>query len=125
MKIAISSTGKNLESEVDLRFGRCPYFLLVEIDKKNKEIKDFEVIENTARKEVGGAGITAGELVGNLKPNAVITTNMGPRAFQIFEQLKIKVYQGEGKIKEILNRFLKGNLKEIGSANGPQHKGLK
>jgi predicted Fe-Mo cluster-binding NifX family protein len=125
MKIAISSTGKNLESEVDSRFGRCPYFLLVEIDKKNKEIKDFEAIENTARKEVGGAGITAGELVGNLKPNAVITTNMGPRAFQIFEQLKIKVYQGEGKIKEILNRFLKGNLKEIGSANGPQHKGLK
>jgi predicted Fe-Mo cluster-binding NifX family protein len=125
MRIVISSTGKDLKSEVDSRFGRCPYFLLVEIDEQSKEIKDFEVIENTAQKEVGGAGITAGELVGNLKPNAVITTNMGPRAFQIFEQLKIKVYQGEGKIKEILNRFLKGNLKEIGSANGPQHKGLK
>jgi predicted Fe-Mo cluster-binding NifX family protein len=125
MRIVISSTGKDLKSEVDSRFGRCPYFLLVEIDEQSKEIKDFEVIENTAQKEVGGAGITAGELVGNQKPEVVITTNMGPRAFQIFNQLKIRVYQGRGKIREVLDEFLKGNLKEINSANGPQHKGLK
>jgi len=34
MKIAISSAGKNLESKVTEVFGRCPYFLVVEIDNK-------------------------------------------------------------------------------------------
>ena len=33
-KIAISSTGKTLESEIDERFGRCRYFLIIEIEKK-------------------------------------------------------------------------------------------
>ncbi|HOH04495.1 MAG TPA: NifB/NifX family molybdenum-iron cluster-binding protein, partial [Candidatus Pacearchaeota archaeon] len=37
MKIAISSTGKNLQDEIDARFGRCSYFLIVEIDEKNKK----------------------------------------------------------------------------------------
>lgn len=32
MKVAISSNGKNLESLIDPRFGRCPYFLFVETD---------------------------------------------------------------------------------------------
>ncbi len=125
MKIAISSTGKDLNAEIDSRFGRCPYFLFVEVDKKNKEIKDFEVVENTAQTQTGGAGITAGELVGNREPDVIITTNMGPRAFQIFEQLNIKVYEGQGKIKEVVEKFLQGNLKEIDSASGPQHMGIK
>ena len=32
MKIAISSTGQTLDSTVDARFGRCPYFLIVDPD---------------------------------------------------------------------------------------------
>jgi len=125
MKIAISSTGKTLESNVDARFGRCNYFLIVEIDKKKKEIKNFKAIENTGKDQMGGAGITAGQIVANEKVNAIITTNLGPRAFSVFEQFKIKIYQGEGKIKKAVQDFLDGNLKELTNANGPQHVGLK
>jgi len=123
MKIAISSTGNNLESEVDARFGRCSYFLIVEIE--NNEIKDFKAIENTAKAQMGGAGITAGEIVAKQKVDAIITVNLGPRAFSVFEQFKIKTYQGEGKIKEVVQDFLDGNLKELTNANGPQHRGMK
>jgi len=125
MKIAISSTGNNLESEVDARFGRCNYFLIVEVDKKKKEIKDFKAIENTAKAQMGGAGITAGEIVANEKVDAVITTNLGPRAFSVFEQFKIKVYQGQGKIKDVLQDFINGKSEELTNATGPQHVGLK
>jgi predicted Fe-Mo cluster-binding NifX family protein len=31
MKIAISSTGPDPDAQIDLRFGRCKYFVLVEI----------------------------------------------------------------------------------------------
>ena len=125
MKIAISSTGNNLDSEVDARFGRCSYFLIVEIDEKKKKIKDFKAIENTGKDQMGGAGITAGEIVAKQKVDAVITTNLGPRAFSVFEQSKIKTYQGEGKIKKVVQDFLDKKLKELINATGPQHTGLK
>ena len=41
MKIGISSTGTSLESNVDMRFGRCPYFIIYDT-----ESNDFEHIEN-------------------------------------------------------------------------------
>jgi len=123
MKIAISSTGNNLESELDARFGRCNYFLIVEIE--DKKIKDFKAIENTAKAQMGGAGITAGEIVAKQKVDAIITVNLGPRAFSVFEQFNIKIYQGEGKIKKVVQDFLNGNLRELNNANGPQHEGLK
>lgn len=123
MKIAISSTGKTLESEVDARFGRCPYFLIVEIEEN--KIKDFKAIENTAKAQMGGAGITAAEIVANEKPDTIITANLGPRAFQVFNQFKIKIYQGQGKIKKVVEDFVEGKLKKMTDATGPQHVGLK
>ena len=123
MKIAISSTGKDLESEIDAKFGRCVYFLIVETE--GKEIKNFKAIENTAKAQVGGAGITAGEIVANQKVDVIITENLGPRAFSVFNQFGIKIYQGQGKIKNAVQNLIDGKLEELTDANGPQHNGLK
>ena len=43
MKVAISSTGKDLNAPLDPRFGRCPYFIIVETEDMT-----FEVIANDA-----------------------------------------------------------------------------
>lgn len=123
MKIAISSTEKDLESEVDARFGRCNYFLIVEIE--NSKIKDFKSIENTAKDQMGGAGITSGEIVAKEKVDAIITVNLGPKAFSVFEKFGIKVYQGNGKIKEVVQKFIESKLNELTNATGPQNQGLK
>ena len=123
MKIAISSTGETLESQVDARFGRCPYFLIAEIE--NKEIKNVKAIENTAVDQMGGAGISAAEIVANEKVDVIITVNMGPRAFSVFGQFEIEIYQGQGKVKDVVQEFIDGKLKEITDATGPQHVGLK
>ncbi len=123
MKIAVSSTGKTLESEVDPRFGRCSYFLIVEIE--NRKIKNMKAIENTAKEQMGGAGITAGEIVANEKPDAVITTNLGPRAFSVFGQFGIKIYRGQGKIKDVVQDFIDKKLTEMSGATGPMHMGFK
>ena len=63
MKLAISSTGEGLESQVDARLGRCPYFVIVEIE--GNKIKSEKTIKNTAMIQGGGAGITAAEIIGN------------------------------------------------------------
>ena len=122
MRIAISSTGKDLESEIDAKFGRCNYFLIVEIE--DEKVKGVKTIENTAKAQMGGAGITAGEIVANEKVEAIITTNLGPRAFSVFGQFGIKIYQGQGKIKDVVQDFIDSKLIEMTNATGPQHAGI-
>ena len=121
MKIAISSTGKEMESQVDTRFGRCPYFIIVDIE--NKKIKGKKIIKNEAMAQRGGAGISAAEVVGNEKVSAVITVNIGPRAVGIIQQLGIKIYQAQGTVKEVIQNFIGGKLKEIKSPTGPRFVG--
>ena len=122
MKIAVSSTGKDLESEIDARFGRCPFFLIIEIE--GRKIKNVRAVENTASAQVGGAGMTAAQIVADQNVEAVITANVGPRAFDVFGQLGIKVYTAQGKIKDAVQDFIDGKLQQIGSPTGPQHMGM-
>ncbi len=121
MKIAISSTEEGLESQVNARFGRCPYFVIVEIE--DKKIKSEKTIKNTATAQFGGAGITAAQLIANEKVNAIITMNIGPRALGVFQQLSIEIYQGSGKIKDVVQQFIDGKLKKISAATGPMFMG--
>ncbi|RLE37997.1 hypothetical protein DRJ17_05215 [Candidatus Woesearchaeota archaeon] len=122
MKIAISSTGRDLESTVDIRFGRCPFFVIVEIE--DNEIKSTKFIENPAGKLAGGAGPTAAEAVANEGVEKIITVNVGPRAFGVLQQLGIEIYQGNGKIKDVVQLFIEGKLVKISGATGPMHLGL-
>ncbi|MBR9692296.1 hypothetical protein GOV06_05940, partial [Candidatus Woesearchaeota archaeon] len=66
----------------------------------------------------------AAQLVADQEVEAVITANAGPRAFDVFNQLDIKVYQAEGKIKEVIHQFIDGKLEEISTPTGPQHMGM-
>jgi Dinitrogenase iron-molybdenum cofactor len=68
MKIAVSSTGKNLESSIDPRFGRCAYFLIVETDSMN-----CEVLDNQSAALGGGAGIQSAQFIASKGVSSVIT----------------------------------------------------
>ena len=69
----------------------------------------------------GGAGVSAAELVANEHINAIITVNMGPKAFSVFSNLGIDIYHATGNIKEAVEDFIKGKLQKIGDATGPRH----
>jgi predicted Fe-Mo cluster-binding NifX family protein len=58
MKLAVSSAGTTLESNVDPRFGRCPYFIYVDSDTLQ-----FEAVENPGATAGGGAGIATAQAV--------------------------------------------------------------
>ena len=111
MKIAISATDKNIESNISDVFGRSPYFVIAEIE--NGEIKKTEIIENEATRQMGGAGISAAQLIAEKDVKAVITGNLGPRALDVLSQFNIEIYYGEGTIEKVLQEFIKGNLKKI------------
>ena len=122
MKIAISSDGDTVESIIDQRFGRCKYFLIIEIDD-NKIVK-VDAIENKGAIQGHGAGIQAAQQIGELNIKAVITGNLGPNATDVLSKLSIKAYHSDGIAKEAVEKFIKGKLKEISEITAP-HSGMK
>ena len=110
MKIAVSSTGENLTDSVNEVFARCPYFIIAEIE--NQEIKKFEAMKNESENQMGGAGISAAQLMAEKNINAVITKNVGPRALDVLKQFNIGIYYGDGAIKKVLQEFVDGKLEK-------------
>jgi len=121
MKICFSVSLPNLDSPIDPRFGRAPYFLIT--DEKGEKV---EIIKNTGVEAVGGAGITAAQVVVSAGAQVVITGNLGPRAFDVLEASGVKMITGvfELSAKEALEKYQKGELKGISQSNVPGHFGL-
>lgn len=111
MKIAISSTTQNIDDKIDETFGRCPYFIIAEID--DDKIKKTKAIKNESTDKPSGVGISSAQLVAEQKVEAVITGNVGPRAFDVLNQFKIKIYAGKGTVKEVIQNFIDNKLEEI------------
>ncbi len=124
MKIAISSTGEVLDSQVDARFGRCSYFVIAEINEESGEIKKTEVVANNSVQQSRGAGTATSEFIGNQKVDAVITGNIGPNSASVMQQLGIDVYQGQGEIKKVLQQFIDKKLVKLGQSNVPKFAGM-
>jgi len=120
MKICVTSTGDNLDSAVDPRFGRCAYFIIVDSDTL-----EFKAVPNPSVAASGGAGIQSGQTAANEGAEAVITGNVGPNAFQTLSSLGLKVFAGaKGKVKEAIDDYKNGKLKEESGATGPAHSGM-
>jgi predicted Fe-Mo cluster-binding NifX family protein len=118
VKIAITATGKDLSSNVDPRFGRAKYFIVVDTDTNTSAAHDNAQNLNAAQ----GAGIQAGETVARLGAQTVITGNVGPKAFRILNVAGIKAYlAGEGTVEEALVKFKAGELSETTTANVEGH----
>ena len=117
MKIAVSATAEGLDNQVDMRFGRCPYFVVVEVE--NKKIKSGKSIANPAMMQGGGAGLRAAQLMGDEKVDAVISGNVGPNAFNVLNQLGIEIYQATGKVKDAIQAYLEGKLQKVSDATAP------
>ncbi|MBN2602850.1 MAG: NifB/NifX family molybdenum-iron cluster-binding protein [Candidatus Thermoplasmatota archaeon] len=120
MKICVTSTGENLDADVDPRFGRCKYFLIIDIDSMN-----VEYFSNDSMMASGGAGIKAAEMIAKKGASVVITGNVGPNAFQTLTAAGIKVITGvTGNINQVIGNFKKGELKEIDAPSVESHFGM-
>lgn len=113
MKIGVTSRGDNLDSEVDPRFGRCKYFMVVDPDTL-----EFEAIENFSLEATSGAGVQSGQLVATKGVEIVLTGNIGPNAFQVLQAAGIKVVTGvAGKVKEAIEKYKRGEFEPTESSN--------
>ncbi len=116
MKIAVTSTGPTLDDAVEARFGRCPYFLIIDPDTL-----DLEALPNANIALGGGAGIQSAQTMANQGVSVVLTGNCGPNAFRVFGTAGIQVITGvTGQVRQAVRQFKSGAL---AAAHAPSVKG--
>jgi predicted Fe-Mo cluster-binding NifX family protein len=120
MKVAISSTGKNLQSQIDPHFGRCTFFIIVETDDMS-----FETFDNENMALSGGAGIQAAGFLSSKGVKAVLTGNCGPNAMKTFSAAGVQVFTGmTGTIAEAVEKYKNESLSPSTEATVPEKAGL-
>ncbi len=120
MKIAVTSTGRTLESGVDPRFGRAACFIIVDT-----ETMELSVIENESVAAAGGAGISSAKVVIDGGAEAVLTGNCGPNAQRTLSTAGVKLYtQVTGTVAEAVELFKSGKLTEATGPNVQSHFGM-
>ncbi len=122
MKLAICAEGEGLKAKVDQRFGRCPYFVIVDSENREKTVS----ISNSNAEASGGAGPQAAQLLAGLGVEAVALGNVGPNAVAALEAAKIDAYSGiAGTVEETLEQFRAGKLVPISEATVSSHAGMR
>jgi predicted Fe-Mo cluster-binding NifX family protein len=120
MKICVSATANNLEAQLDPRFGRCLYLVIVD-----SETIQFEAIPNMAAGATGGAGIQAAQTIANKGVKVVITGNVGPNAFRALSAAGIEIMTGaSGTVREVIEKFKRGELPRTGAPTVGGHFGM-
>jgi predicted Fe-Mo cluster-binding NifX family protein len=120
MKVAVSATGKDLNCQIDPRFGRCQYFIFID-----PETMEFEASENEGLMAMGGAGVQAAQLIAQKGATALITGNLGPNAASALSASGIRVYLVPGgTIKDVIEGYRSGSLREASGATVPPHFGM-
>ena len=119
MKIAVTAAGATLESPLDPRFGRCPYFLIVETDDLS-----FEAVGNPNVSRDSGAGIQAAQLVADKGARFVVTGNCGPNAYQTLSAAGLGVIAGcSGTVRDVVENFKAGRYSAAKQPNVASHFG--
>ena len=120
MKICVTATANNLDAQIDPRFGRCSYLVIV-----NPETMQFEAVPNMAASASGGAGIQAAQTVANKGVKLLITGNVGPKAFQALASASIEVATGAfGTVREAVEKYKRGELSNTGAPTVGGHFGM-
>jgi len=104
MKVAVSSTGKDLASTVDPRFGRAAYFLIIETDSR----AIVEVIDNLESQNAAhGAGINAASRIAESGARAILTGQVGPKAAAVCDKAGIAIINNmEGTVQEAIDTYV-------------------
>ena len=109
MKIAVASKGKTISSHVDDRFGRCPYFLVVDTTSMTTE-----TIENPGQTEKNAAGIRACQMLIDEGVNAVVAKNIGHNALVTLTGAGMDVYTvASGTVSTIVEKVKRGELTAV------------
>jgi len=112
MRIIVTAVGPFLDAEIDPRFGRGAYFVIVDTDTL-----DCRFEANSAVSAPGGAGTHAAQFAATQRAQAVVSGNFGPKAADALKAAGIAMYLpgSAGTVRDMVARFRAGELQPSGS----------
>jgi predicted Fe-Mo cluster-binding NifX family protein len=118
MKIAVTSQNSDINAQVDPRFGRAAYILIVD-----SNTMEFDVLNNEANvNALKGAGIQASVMIKEAGAEVLLTGFCGPNAIKTLNTANIKVVVDvTGKVQDALTLFNEGKINYITEANCEGH----
>jgi len=118
MKLAVTAKAPELDSEVDPRFGRAAYLIVVD-----SETMEFEAIDNSANVNAfQGSGIQAATTICDKGAGVLMTGYCGPKAFKVVEAGGVKVVSDvTGTVKDAIALFNSGKVTYSDAANSESH----
>lgn len=110
MRVGVSASGRDLNAQVDDRFGRCQWFLIVDSD-----LLEFTAFENRHAEEAMGAGVAAAKDLIDGRVEAIISGQVGPKAYEVLKAVNIDIFLVPGSItvKDALERLRRGELQRM------------
>jgi predicted Fe-Mo cluster-binding NifX family protein len=109
MRIAVSADNKQgLDSVVSPHFGRCPHFVLVDLD--GQAVGQVQEVDNPFFGNHQPGQVPG--FIARLGATVMLTGGMGGRAILFFEQYGIEGVTGAyGTVRQSVERYLGGELK--------------
>lgn len=119
MRIAIPAENKSgLDSLISPHFGRCPYFILVDVE--GQEVKAVSAIDNPFYGNHAPGQVPA--FISSQGTDVMLTGGMGHRAVSFFQQYGIEAVTGAaGTVHQALQSYLEGKLSGVEPCAESQH----
>ena len=100
-----------VNAQLSTHFGRAPYFAVIELDETGQIIR-LNFIPNESE-HFGGVGLPSDRIL-DLKPDAVITYGMGPRALMRFQSARVAVLRANSNIlRNVVSAYVRDELEEL------------
>lgn len=102
MKIAVTSDGPTINNNVEERFQRWPYFLIIDSDTMN-----IESIDNQNLAQESDIWIKSAKFLAEKGVSLLLTGNCGTNTMKIFKDLGIQVVERmSGRVQDVVEHFI-------------------
>ena len=112
IRIVVPVSEENgVDSKLSQHFGMAPFYAIVELDDKYN-MTSASTIANTSE-HFGGVGLPPDRIL-QLKPNALVTYGLGPKALRMFQDAGVAVLRTEANtVREVVNAYNSNRLQEL------------
>jgi predicted Fe-Mo cluster-binding NifX family protein len=105
------SDDKGIDAQLSQHFGRAPFYAIIDLDEEGHVIGQG-TIANTSE-HFGGAGLPPDRIL-QLKPKALITYGLGPKALRVFQDAEVAVLRTEANtVREVVKAYNNNELQEL------------
>ena len=105
------SDDRGIDAQLSQHFGRAPFFAIIDLDEEGHVIGQG-TIANTSE-HFGGVGLPPDRIL-QLKPKALITYGLGPKALRVFQNAGVAVLRTEvNTVREVVRAYNNNELQEL------------